>query len=382
MNRDRLLTIVAALALVVMCGVLWRLASPSSSTSKNGGDRQPAGQAASSALNTNEDLEADDPPSNRQTSTTEDQFDTLATGLKMPCGVAVQPGTGHLFVSTGDGILRVVPGSKAKPTVEVQGFSQDTYGRGPVFSFGPLGVAFLDSERLIVGGGGAPDGADTVGLFRVGPEPADTPRQSAEADFICEPIVAGEQSVRGEGNYFGIAVHNDVIFVSSHGDDTKGWVSRIAINDGALGTVEPFIATKQLTEIDAPTGMAITPQGELLVGQFGETHNRSRSVLGIYDLNRGTLERLIATDLRNVIALAYSPTSGELYALDFAWPVPEEGGLFRLAINGETATSERIRLLPRPVAMAFSPEGVLYVATLGQREDGSATGSIVAFSDL
>lgn len=73
------------------------------------------------------------------------------------------------------------------------------------------------------------------------------------------------------------------------------------------------------------------------------------------------------TPLIEPLALVYSPlpspTERQLYALT-------TDGLYRLdAAVGETITATRIADIPQPVAMAFAPDGTLYVAAL--TEDGA-----------
>src|SRR5438270_13691881 len=99
----------------------------------------------------------------------------VVRGLDNPCGVAVQPGTGHVFVSTRPGVFRLVPGKAGlERHAEVVGFPTDSSGRGPEYEIGPLGLAFLDGATLVVGGGELQDGEELVRFFAVGrtPRPA------------------------------------------------------------------------------------------------------------------------------------------------------------------------------------------------------------------
>ena len=84
------------------------------------------------------------------------KMDVVMDGLNNPCGVTVQPETGHVFVSDSAGgrVLRIVDG---KPQDVITGFPKDVYGKGPKYDIGPLGLVFVDKDTLVVGGG-----ADTV----------------------------------------------------------------------------------------------------------------------------------------------------------------------------------------------------------------------------
>src|SRR5262245_54704847 len=74
------------------------------------------------------------------------------SGTNNPCGVATQPETGHVFVSdSGAGkVIRVVNG-KAEDVIV--GSPKDIYGKGPMYDIGPLGLAFIDKNTLVVGDG-------------------------------------------------------------------------------------------------------------------------------------------------------------------------------------------------------------------------------------
>ncbi|HEV3122186.1 MAG TPA: hypothetical protein VGY53_09795, partial [Isosphaeraceae bacterium] len=314
----------------------------------------------------------------------------IARGLDNPCGVAVQPGTNHVFVSTHPAIVRLVPGPGGfARSDEVVDFATDTYGRGPEYEIGPLGLAFFDKDTLIVGGGELQDGAELVRFYSVGPAPRPA-GQALKADAMkgfTGPIPAGDDSLRGEGNFFGIAIKGSNVFVSSNGDDTKGWVSRFVMKDGKPGPLTPFIATKQETNVDGPTGLAISPDGKLVVSQFGEVNLPGDGLVVFYDPETGALEQKVKTGLNDPSGIAYSPKTGKLYCVDFSWSVPEKGGLFLLENSGARMKPVRIAQLNHPSALAFAPDGTLYVTVIGIRDDSTepATpqpGTVVIFKGL
>ena len=87
------------------------------------------------------------------------EVETVVDGLHNPCGIAIQPGTGHVFVadSAAGRIIRINPESAGKPEDVITDFPQDVYGKGPMYPIGPLGLAFITKDLLVVGGGGLPD---------------------------------------------------------------------------------------------------------------------------------------------------------------------------------------------------------------------------------
>ncbi|MCZ6795608.1 MAG: hypothetical protein O7J95_18545, partial [Planctomycetota bacterium] len=296
---------------------------------------------------------------------------SLAEGLDNPCGVAVQPETGHVFVSTKERIIRVVPGNPPTVSDEITDFPTARYRPVP-FQFGPLGLAFLGKDILVVGDGSLPDGEDLVRFYKVGSKARPRGKALTVADMMYSsgPIPRGEDSNSGEGNFYGIAVTRSTIFVTCNGDDTKGWISKIELGGGKPGPLTPFIKSKVETERDAPTGAVITPDGELLVTQLGELTRSRNSLLTFYDPSTGTLKRKLETGLRDLIAVAYSPKTGKLYGLDFSYRLLDDGKLCRLVIDGDEVRTEKILSLYGPTAMAFAPDGTLYVAIIDEAKEG------------
>ena len=155
------------------------------------------------------------------------------------------------------------------------------------------------------------------------------------------------------------------------------------MKNGVLGELTPFIATKVATEVDAPVGIAINRRGHIVVGQMGEINKPRDSLLTFYSPNDGKMLMNLETNLFDIAGLAYTPASAgqanptdRLYAVDFAWMDEKEGGLYRLDQTlGEDGTQSvhavRITSLDKPTALAFAPNGTLYVTVYGTREEGS-----------
>ncbi len=307
----------------------------------------------------------------------------LVTNLENPSGVVVDPATGHVYVASRFAVYRYIPATD-KPhdiKIEIAGYPTDVYGKGPMYNIGPLGVA-VKGDWLIVGDGSRPDGEELVRIYKIGAEPPAMPRKEDEAEFTLGPIKAGEQSVMGEGNYYGVAVIGETIFLTANGDDTKGWIAKSDVKDGAPGELTPFIATKELLEVDAPAAATVSPDGkELVVSQMGEINVEGDSLLTFYDPADGKLLRKLTTGLSDIVGLAYSPKSGKLYATEFSWIDTTKGALYRLDIDGETVTPVKILDLDKPTGLAFDKEGKrLYITVFGTGEEGAkdSPGQLIA----
>lgn len=310
------------------------------------------------------------------------KVETVVGGLSNPCGVAVQPETGHVFVadSAAGRVVRVVDGRLEDV---ITGYPKDVYGKGPFYDIGPLGLVFLDKNTLVVGDGGFKDGEEFIRIYSV-PE-AGKPALNFDKDAKAKsgPIAAADGIV-GEGNMYALAATKAAIYVTCNGDDTKGWVAKVDITGSKFGNLERFIPTKEAVEVDAPVGITISERGEIVVGQMGEINKPHDSLLTFYSAKTGMKIMNLETGLNDITAVAYSPKTKLLYATDFAWMATTEGGLFRLDSDPRnTATSlktVKIAGLDKPTAMAFAPDGTLYITVVGPKkadENAPQEGSLV-----
>jgi len=300
------------------------------------------------------------------------KVETVLTGLDNPCGVAVQPGTGHVFVSDSAAgrIVKFDPASPGKVTPVIVDFPLSTYGKGPIYKIGPLGLAFADKNTLVVGGGGQADGAELLRVYDL--SKGGTLKASAMKHSIG-PIKPKEGvTIKGEGNFYGVAIVDGVIYITCNGDDTKGWVSTANLGD-KKPVLKPTIATKEATEVDAPVGIAIDPKKKfVVVGQMGEISKPKDGLLTFYNVKNGKMTMNLETGLYDIASLAYSPT-GRLYAADFAWMAPAAAGVYRLDSTGDkkSVKSAIISKLDKPSALAFGKDGALYVTVFGTAKKGS-----------
>lgn len=298
--------------------------------------------------------------------------ETVVDGLNNPAGVAIQPETGVIFVSdSGAGrVVRIVDGKVEDVIVQ---FPKDVYGKGPMYDIGPLGLAFLDKDTLVVGGGDLPDGQEMLRVFTL-PEPGKGPLKADDmkASFRLEAT----DDLKGEGNFYGLAATANGVYVTSNGDDTKGWVAKLAVNGSELGPYTRFIATKEATGVDAPVGITISPRGEIVIGQMGEITVPGDSLLTFYNANNGKMLSNFETGLNDITAVTYGP-SGQLYATDFSWIDTAEGGLFHLVSKRDTDTpgvvAQKVVGLDKPTAMVFAADGTLYITVIGTATETNKT---------
>ncbi len=291
----------------------------------------------------------------------------VLSDLDNPAGLAIQPETGIVFVAN-SGASQVIKVTSGKAEPVITDFPVDVYGKGPKYNIGPLGLLFLDKKTLVVGGGGFVDGQDLLRVYELSDDGKPVKADAMKASF---PL-AESGELKGEGNFYALAATPDGVFVTCNGDDTKGWVSKATLKGTEVGPFERYLATKEPTEVDAPVGITISPEGYLVVGQMGEITVPNDSLLTFYDATSKEMLLNIKTNLHDITAVAYSPRK-QLYVLDFAWNDTTQGGLFQV-LKDEQAESgirtKKIMSLDKPTAMAFDADGALYITTIGEEKKG------------
>lgn len=300
----------------------------------------------------------------------------IQRNLDNPTGIAIHPKTGDIFVADRTGVIRIhrvpnaqEPRMRRQRVVEITGFPSDIYGKGPMYDIGPLGLAFLDEGHLIVADGSRKDVDEVILIYDIEETPPKEPAQADSAEYTLGPLGPNEQG-QAEGNYYAVAVTGGAIFATANGDDTKGWIVKSEIKDGHPGELVRAIATKEAVNVDAPVALTVDKAGNLVVGQMGEINVPGDSLLSIYDPKTGQLLHNYETGLNDITGLAYSPTTGKLYATDFAWMNTADGGLFELTIKGDKVETRKVAALDKPTAIAFDQRGA-YITVLGTKQEGS-----------
>ena len=190
------------------------------------------------------------------------------------------------------------------------------------------------------------------------------------------------EEIKGEGNFYALAATPEAIYVTCNGDDTKGWVSKATLEGTIVKGYERYLATKEATEVDAPVGITVSPEGYLVVGQMGEISIEGDSLITFYDAAKGEMLLNLQTGLHDICSVAYSPR-GQMYVLDYAWIDTTQGGLFQVLEDNESETgmkTKKIMSLDKPTAMVFDGDGNLYVTVIGEAEDANSKGQLIHVS--
>ena len=299
--------------------------------------------------------------------------------LQRPCGIAARPaGTAdryELFIAE-SGAGRVVRWTNLKPDdieAVIDGFSAASAER-PSLQTGPLSVLFLDPGLVIVGIS-ADDGHGLLRIFEL-PEHDEVlaANQPRERVSVGPDETACWALARTRANEF---VHDRLVSIV-RGPKQIGSLYKSRIQAGTLGAMQPFGNEDAEVQPSDVTAVTTSPTGRIVaVAKTGESGGEGSRLL-FFNPIEGAVEVAMPLKLPQVIALAYSPTTPNLYAADFS------GGIHRIDDTSRpgrpACRAVKIFDAQRPTALAFAPDGALYFTTFGDR---SSTGTLeVATGDL
>ncbi len=305
---------------------------------------------------------------NRLVGQDQPQLELVFETLNRPVGIAIQPETGHIFVSESgkNRVIRIAGREFANVITE---FESVEAGIEFPFRVNPLSLAFLNRNRLAISFGSGTEGKIKLGIYDI-PDVGEPAILASDGKFDNLDL---ESENPHELGCFGIVTTRSGIYTSCAGDESKGWIARLAVQNGEpkFEEFQRFISTVEAAQTLLPYALAVSPDGFIVVGQAGTLSGQRDSLLTFYDEGSGELKARFDTGLHDICALAYGPAAKRLFALDHSHNQPGEAGLFKLVgrENNTKCVSERIANVERPTAMAFDGSGNLFITGLGPQKD-------------
>ena len=294
------------------------------------------------------------------------QLITALTGLNQPLGLAVQPETDAVYIAeSGAGRVVRLAGDKADPVIS--DFPVEKPADGPFGPVGPTSLVFFDKTQLFVGEGAKPAGGDLVRHYKIAE--ANQPALKFNASEQQFGPLNAEASFAADGGFFGLTATKFAIYAGCTGDAKKGWIARSVLNGGKWTELRRFVATQDAIDSVGPHAATTSPRGEIVLGLRGQWSDETDSQIAFLNSNTGRLLLTQPAGLRDVVGVAFSPKTSQLYVVDLSASKPSEGGLFRLdsarTDKGLTIKATKIAAIERPTALAFNSDGTLFVASLG-----------------
>jgi hypothetical protein len=298
--------------------------------------------------------------------------ESVLSRLKHPTSVAIRPGgtadAYEVFVAE-SGARRVFKISSNEPSRPVHVITDFPGAPGELVPSGyACDMLFLDDKHLVVGIHDEPSKLLLYDLAEAG-----NPLTAGSAKQRVTPEASGRIAESIDGPPVGLTRTRsndsvaDVLLVAIFGSG----VWKVPIRANMLGEMSRLEIQSQ-RQVMHPATLTVSEQGYVLAWNGPLERGGDARLMFVNPVN-GQVALEFETDIQQIEGMAYSPKSGNLFAV--ARTEADNEGLFRID-DARTPGEQKIAVtklanIARPTALAFGPEGALYVTTVGEAtEDG------------
>jgi hypothetical protein len=298
----------------------------------------------------------------------------VADGLNNPSCVTFRADGALTICDSGNGKVIVVKDGKS--TDYITGFATEYWkvdadtGKKR-FKLGPLSAVWVDEDTLAVTNSGVGDGAETV-MFYDGPGTADSGKAT-------NPVTAttDDPKDKGEGNLTGLSISKDgsTLYLGGQGADAASWVLSVDVKSRKLQTA--FSADKAGISVNSPMATIVEDDGHVLALYSGKGGTDDGLIVKWDPKAMKVVSQWALPGLTDPMGFDRMPPAlGGFIVVDNNWSLTEvkDGRLAHVILpdgGGNAQVNVVADKLKGPVSCAFSPEGELYIAQLGDEFDAN-----------
>lgn len=318
----------------------------------------------------------------------------VLTGLKSPHGVAIRPdGSGksyEVFVAeSGAGrVVKIRSDNPEKRIDVVAGFSTKPENDDSLSSAGAHSLHFLDHMRLVIAGGDD-DGAPFVRLYEL-PEPespltADQHKQEANVPETGKEPNFDVHVFRSMARTQPNDRVGDFLLVASPAAGESSGLVYVPVRSGTLGDAVPAQLKNAGGQFQIG-GITVGNNGYVIVATNALGDSAQPSRLAFFSPLDRRIVMQVPTELRRIVTLAYNPKSGNLFVANSPSTDDGRAGIYRIdSISQSGAIScnaVNVADVRSPTALAFAPDGTLYVTTTSDSNGKNAGALLKITGDL
>jgi hypothetical protein len=183
-----------------------------------------------------------------------------------------------------------------------------------------------------------------------------------------------------------------MLVITAAGDERGRALWKMPLRAGTIGELAPFAAKPAGRSAAPPTAVTVGVRGFVVLA-YSATDDQPQSELAFYNPINGNRVLQMTCELPNIVALAYSPHSGNLYAAssqadDLTSAISVEpssenstGGVYRLddasQPGARACATTKVADVRNLTAMTFAPDGALYITTKGNDKETSESGALL-----
>jgi hypothetical protein len=310
------------------------------------------------------------------------RVETILNDLRSPAGIGIRPipGAEHYEIYVAEVAAgRIVRLRSNKPNASedaITGFIASTDEDDLVRLPGPHGLLFLDPNRLVVAGSEG-ESRPFVRLYELADQKK--PLTAEQHEQEAAPAASEEKWADKLVSFFSLnrTLANDKVsdflVVSAADEDGAATLWKLPVRSGTIGDLSPL--GKRPPAV-APVAIAVEPHGFIAVVRPDGRGDSAVSRLEFVNPMDGRTTSRFEIKLASIVGVAYSPRTGNLYAISQSSNDPAHSGVYRIdsdetsTPNEPSATASLVTEVQRPTAIAFGPDGSLYVTALGKERSG------------